>query len=78
MMMTSFQVRQMQERVEQMDENIWFLLGRYQAKKESAEAIGDTQTAQVYGEIVELLEHVRDDESLKKICAKRGDSIGTT
>jgi predicted CoA-binding protein len=76
--MNSFEIKQMQERLEQQDENIWFMEGYYEQKKQSAEAAGNKEAAEAYAEICTMIEHVKDDESLKKIYNKRGGTCTAT
>lgn len=65
--MNSFQAKEMRERLEQHDENVHFMIGRFEEKKETAEKAGNVEAAKAYSEFVEMLEHVKDDDSLKKI-----------
>jgi hypothetical protein len=69
--MNSFEVKQMRERLELQDENIWFMSGFFEERKKSAEASGNKEAAAAYGDIATMLERVKDDESLKKIYLKR-------
>jgi hypothetical protein len=65
--MNSFQVKEMRERLEQHDANVHFMIGCFEAKKEMAEKLGNVEAAKEYGEIITMLEHVKDDDSLAKI-----------
>lgn len=65
--MNGFEARQLQERMEMHDANVYFMLGRYQEKKEIAEKQGNQEAVKMCDEIIVELEHIRDDEPLRKL-----------